>query len=49
MRKVKATTNKSTTKDRVKNSQATQKRIQPRGSRQVTTLRLRWKRGDFKG
>jgi hypothetical protein len=49
MREVKEMKSKSTTKDRVKNSQATQKRIQPRGSRQVTTLRLRWKRGDFKG
>jgi hypothetical protein len=49
MREIKEMKSKSTTKDRVKNSQATQKRIQPRGSRQVTTLRLRWKRGDFKG
>jgi hypothetical protein len=30
MRKVKVITNKNTTKDRVKNSQATKKKIQPR-------------------
>jgi hypothetical protein len=31
MRKVKAITNKSITKDGIKNSQATRKRIRPRG------------------
>jgi hypothetical protein len=49
MRKVEVIPDRSTTKDGVKNSQATKKGIRPRENRWSTTLRLRWKEEILKG
>jgi hypothetical protein len=50
MRKVKVVPNRSPTKDGVKNSQATRKRIRSREKNRVKyNAQIEMKRGDFKG
>jgi hypothetical protein len=49
MGKIKATLDRSTTKDGVGNSQATRKRTLLRENGSYTTPKLRWKREGFRG